>query len=324
MLLKRFALLLLVLGLLLSGCQSEPQTKTYTIAVMVELPWLEGIYHYFKEAMTEMGYVEGVNVTYIYEPTFGPDQAAFNQEAERLMAYDPDLFFTVGTMTTRAAKEAVTGTDIPVVFTPVINVMNEGLVDSLSRPGGNVTGVQIIDQSPKGLEWAIRIVPDAQNVYIPHNPADPITAGIMEGLLEAIPALGVNLLPSEVATVEEMVSRVATLPEHTIIYVVSPISSLEGGVEQLGQAALQYRVPLITCNRDINEPPFSIANYSVSTREEARQGARMVDRILRGANPADTPVETAEYFLTIHLGHAEQIGLQIPDSVLNQANEIIR
>ncbi|MCC6300209.1 MAG: ABC transporter substrate-binding protein [Anaerolineales bacterium] len=321
---KRFLLLFLALSLIISGCGGAPEKKTHTIGIIVEIPWLSPIVDNFKTTMTELGYVEGENVTYLYDLNVGPDQAAFDKEAARLMEENVDLFFTVGTMTTKAAKKATEGSDIPVVFTPVINPVEEGVVDSIARPGGNVTGVQIVDHSAKALEWALRIAPDTKHVYIPHNPDDTITMLIMKGVFEAIPSLGVELLPSEVKSVDEMLAAVSALPEDTIIFVVSPISSLETGVEQLGKEALKYGVPIFTCNREINTPPFPISNYTVTFSGEAKQGAQMVDRILKGAKPGDTPVETAEYFLDVDLKQAQAFGIQIPDEILNQANVIVR
>lgn len=322
--LKRFLILFLALSLILTGCGGTPKAKSYTIGVIVEIPWLAPIYDNFKITMAELGYIEGENITYLYDPNVGPDQAAFDQEAVRLVGQKVDMLFTVGTMTTKAAKKAVEGTNIPVIFTPVINPVEEGVVDSLASPGGNVTGVQIVDQSPRALEWALKIVPDAKNVYIPYNPADPISMMIMDGVLKAIPQLGVELVPSEVTSVEEMLARVETLPENTVIFLISPISSLEMGIEQIGKAALERQVPLFTCNREINTPPFPIANYTVSIFEEAKQGAHMADRVLKGAKPADMPVETAEYFLDLDLKQAKSFGVPIPDEILRQAATIIR
>ncbi len=316
---------LILLAMLASGCASAPTPKSYTVGVIVEINWLSPIFDNFKTTMTELGYVEGENITYLYNPEVGPDQAAFDAEAQRLMEQKVDIFFTVGTMTTKAAKKAVEGTDIPVVFTPVINPIEEGVVASIANPGGNVTGVQIVDHSPKGLEWALKIAPQTKFVYMPYNPADTISMMIVNGgMLEAISQLGVELAPSEVTSVDEMLARVDTLPEDTIIFLLSPLSSLEGGLEKLSQLAKERGVPVFSTNREIGASPFPVANYTVTMDGEAEQGANMVDRILKGQKPADMPVETAEYFLDIDLKSAEAYGIQIPDEIVKQANVIIR
>ncbi len=321
---KKLFVLFFALSLILSSCgASKPQS--YTVGVIVEISWLSPIVDHFKTTMTELGYVEGENITYLYNPEVGPDQAAFDAEAQRLMEQKVDIFFTVGTLTTKAAKKAVEGTDIPVVFTPVINPVEEGVVASIANPGGNVTGVQIIDHSPKGLEWALKIAPQTKHVYMPYNPADSISMMIVNGgMLEAIDQLGVELMPSEVTSVDEMLARVDTLPEDTIIYLLSPLSSLEGGLEQLSQAAKERGVPVFSTNREIGASPFPVANYTVTFAGEAQQGANMVDRILKGQKPADMPVETAEYYLDIDLASAEAYGVHIPDEIVKQANVVIR
>ncbi len=321
---KKLFFLFFALSLVLSSCgAAKPQS--YTVGVIVEISWLSPIFDNFKITMTELGYVEGENITYLYNPEVGPDQAAFDAEAQRLMEQKVDIFFTVGTLTTKAAKKAVEGTDIPVIFTPVINPVEEGVVASIARPGGNVTGVQIIDHSPKGLEWALKILPQTKHVYMPYNPADSISMMIVNGgMLDAVAQLGVELAPSEVTSVDEMLARVDTLPEDTIIYLLSPLSSLEGGLEQLSQLAQERGVPVFSTNREIGASPFPVANYTVTFAGEAEQGANMVDRVLKGQKPADMPVETAEYFLDIDLKSAAAYGVEIPNEIIKQANVIVR
>lgn len=316
--------LLAALSLLISSCGSA-KSKTYVVGVIVELPWLAAIYDSFKVSMTELGYVEGQNITYLYNPEVGSDQAAFDAEAQRLMDQKVDLFFTIGTLTTKAAQKAVEGTNIPVVFTPVINPVAEGVVKDIAHPGGNVTGVQIIDRSPKALEWALKIAPQTKHIYMPYNPADAITMMLVNGgILETIPQLGLELEPSQVSDVNEMLERVDALPEDTIIFLLSPISSLETGLEQLSQRAQARGIPIFTINRDVGLSPFPVANYTVSIAAEAQQGARMVDRIFQGQKPADMPIETAEYFLQIDLKTAQIYNLPVSDEILSQADTIIR
>ncbi|HDQ71298.1 MAG TPA: hypothetical protein ENN19_04270, partial [Chloroflexi bacterium] len=300
------------------------QAKTYTVGVMIEIPWLTPIYDNFKIHMADLGYVEGENITYIQNIDAGLDLATFEREANNLREQGVDLIFCMGTLPTQAAKSAVEGTDIPVLFTPVINPVQEGVVDSIANPGGNVTGVQVVDQSPKGLEWLTKILPGTEQVYVPYNPADGISTPIIESLRQAAPALGIELLPGEANSIDEMLATVRELPEGAAIFLVVPLPSLEPGVEALGQIALERNIPIGTYNRLINDPPHPIFTFSVDVSEEAKQGARLADRIFRGSDPATLPVETAEYFLTINIQQAETLGLEIPDTVLRQASSIVR
>ncbi len=317
---------LVVLSLLLTACGGggAQQPKTYTVGVMVEIAWLASIFDNFKPAMAELGYVEGKNITYIYHSEAGPDLPAFEREAKRLRDQKVDLILAIGTLTTKAAKKAVEGTNIPVIFIPVINPVEEGVVASINRPGGNVTGVQVVDQSPKALEWLLKVVPGTKKVYAPFNPADSITAQIMKGLREAAPKLGIELLPGEASSTDQMLAAIQALPKETVIFTTVPIPSIESGVEAAGKLAAERRIPVGTCNRLIGDPPFPVVTFSVDVRYEAKQGARMADRIFKGTKPAVLPVETAEYYLSINLKKAQEIGLNIPDEILRQAETVIR
>ena len=208
---KRFVFVLLILSLFLSGC-GEAKPKTYTVGVIMELAWLAPAYDGFKTSMTELGYVEGQNITYLYsEEVTGGDQAAFDAEAKRLVEQNVDLIFTIGTLPTKAAKTAVEGTNIPVVFDPVINPVEEGVVQSISSPGGNVTGIQVVNRADKALEWALKVIPGTKYVYIPYNPDDQFIVMIMQSLFDGVPQQGVELLPaSAVTTPEQMAAAVET------------------------------------------------------------------------------------------------------------------
>lgn len=321
---KRMFTLFIVVSLLLAGC-AQPKPKTYTIGVMMELIWLMPTYDNFKTSMAELGYVEGQNVAYVYNAdVVGVDQAAFDNEAKRLVDQKVDLIFAIGTLPTKAAQKAVAGTSIPVVFDPVINPVEEGVVASIAQPGGNVTGVQVVNRADKALEWALKIAPEARHVFIPYNPEDAFIVMILQSLFDSLPQLGLQLLPaSAVTTPEQMAAAVETLPENTIIFVTLLSANLEAGLDELAKQADKFDVPVFSTGRG-GDAPFAITDYSTTFAGQAGQGARMVDRILKGAKPADTPVETAEYFLFINLKAAQAYGLEISAEILEQADYILR
>lgn len=315
---------MVVFGVLLAACVSTSKAKTYTIGVIVEVQWLSPIFDNFKPALAELGYVEGKNITYIYHSEAGPDLPAFEREAQSLRNQKVDLILTIGTLPTQAAKKAVEGTAIPVLFVPVINPVGEGIVANISHPGGNVTGVQVVDRSPKALEWFLKAVPGAKKVYVPYNPADTVTTPSINSLREVAPVLGIEFLPGEVSSADQMLAAIRSLPQGTVIFLTAPMPSLEPGVEAAGKLALERRIPIGVYGRLITDPPFPVTNYSVDVSAEAKQGAKMADQILKGGKPANIPVETAEYFLTINLKKAQELGIQIPDAILEQASTIVR
>lgn len=321
---KRFVFALLSLSLFLAGC-GEAKPKTYTVGVIMELAWLAPAYDGFKTSMTELGYVEGQNITYLYsEEVTGGDQAAFDAEAKRLVEQNVDLLFTIGTLPTKAAQAAVEGTDIPVVFDPVINPVEEGVVQSISSPGGNVTGIQVVNRADKALEWALKVIPGTKYVYIPYNPDDPFIVMVMQSLFDGLPQQGVELLPaSAVTTPEQMAAAVETLPEDTIIFIGLLSANLEAGLDTLVAQADQYDVPIFATGRG-GDTSFPITDYTTTFAGQAEQGAHMVDRIFKGAKPASTPVETAEYYLFINLKAAQAYGVDVSDDILKQAHHIAR
>jgi putative ABC transport system substrate-binding protein len=134
----------------------ETQDKTFTVGIVNEVLVLSPVVEGFKAGMTDLGYTEGENIVYIYNgPT--PASQAIDDEMESLLAQDVDLILSVGGLPTRRAKQAVEGTDMPVVFGLVSNPVGLGIVESIARPNGNLTGVQVGIETPKSLEMLVKI-----------------------------------------------------------------------------------------------------------------------------------------------------------------------
>jgi putative ABC transport system substrate-binding protein len=314
-------ILFIITGLLLTACGGvQAQDKTFTIGVINYAPPLEKSFEGFKAEMAELGYVEGENVTYIYNGPM-PDPQAGEREAESLVAQDVDLIFTIGTQATLQAKQAVAGTDVPVVFAPVINPVEEGVVESIRQPGGNVTGIQSGSTLSKALEWLLKLTPEATKVYVPYNPEDAVSVTSVAPLREAAATLGVELLLDEVDTLEEVVATVKTLPEDTVFFMVAAPSI--GFNDDLFKAATDRGIA-IGSNLSTQIELGALVTYATDYFSMGKQAARLADQALRGTAPADLPVETSEYFLTINLKAAEAIGLDIPDDILRQADTVIR
>jgi putative ABC transport system substrate-binding protein len=321
--LKYSSILILILtGLLLAACGGvQAQDKTYTIGVINYDPGLEKTFEGFKAGMAELGYVEGENVTYIYNGVLAPDPQVIDREIESFLAQDVDLFFTMGTEPTLRVKKAVAGTDIPVIFAPVINPVKEGVVDSIRQPGGNVTGVQLGNDIPKALEWLLKLAPEATKVYTPYNPEDGVSVTSVASLSEAASTLGVELLLDEVHTPEELAAAIETLPRDVAFFIV-PMPSLEP-MSNFIEIAVKRGIAIGSTNPAHLEVG-ALVTYGLNLLSMGEQAARLADQALQGTDPADLPVETAEYFLNINLKVADAIGLDIPDEILRQADTVIR
>ena len=191
-----FVILLVIIGLLLTGCGGAPKTKTYIIGVLNPSLNQEDTVKGFKEGMTELGYVEGQNVTYIYDGPVSADK--LDAVAQDLVKAKVDLILAITTSATKAAQKATAGTDIAVVFIPVTDPVGAGVVASLTKPGGNTTGVTTSTQEGKRLEWLLQVAPTIKQIYIVYNPKDQSPVLALKTVSETAAKLGVELITREV------------------------------------------------------------------------------------------------------------------------------
>ena len=201
----------IVLVLVLTGCGGTPKTKTYTIGVVNPSPNQEDTIKGFKEGMTELGYVEGKNVTYIYDGPVSADK--LDAVAQILVKANVDLILAITTPATQAAQKATAGTDIAVVFIPVTDPVGAGVVASLTKPGGNTTGVTYTTQEGKRLEWLLQVAPTIKHIYIVYNPKDQSPVLALKTVSETAAKLGVELITREASTTEEARVAFKNIPE---------------------------------------------------------------------------------------------------------------
>lgn len=320
----QFALVILfvMIGSLLTGCGDTPGTKTYTIGVVNPSPNQETTVKGFKDGMTELGYVEGTNVTFIYDGPVSADK--LDAVAQGLVKAKVNLILAITTSATKAAQKATSGTDIAVVFIPVTDPVGAGVVASLTNPGGNITGVTPSAQEGKRLEWLLQVAPKIKQIYIVYNPKDQSPVLALKTVSETAAKLGVELITREVSTTEEAMLAVKNTPKEADAIFFLPDSVVNARAVDIYKMATDLKLPTSGPNMaTVNDGVLTA--YSVDLTVAARQqAARLADQILQGAKPADLPVETARLFAAINLKTAQAIGLDIPDDILRQANIIIR
>ena len=200
----------IVLVLLLTACNGKPKTKTYTIGVVNPSSNQEETIKGFKEGMTELGYVEGKNVTYIYAGPVSADK--LDAVAQDLVKAKVNLILAITTSATQAAQKATAGTDIAVVFIPVTDPVGAGVVASLTKPGGNTTGVTYTTQEGKRLEWLLQVAPTIKHVYIVYNPKDQSPVLALKTVSETAARLGVELITREANTAEAAEAAFMNIP----------------------------------------------------------------------------------------------------------------
>jgi putative ABC transport system substrate-binding protein len=318
-----FAVLLV---LLLAGCGSDKdqngESGDYTIGIINLVPIMDDIVDGFKSQMVELGYVEGENLTYVYD---GPAGSIDNLDslAQELVEADVDLILSLSTPATQAVQRATAEKPIPCVFAPLQDPVGSGLVPSLREPGGNMTGVTSGLSEGKRLEWLTLAAPNVKRVYIIYNTDDPAPVAALELVSEAADQLGVELIPQPARNAEEVATAIENIPDDVDAIMIVPDAVVGQSIEDLVTASIERKLPFLATAGDL-VADGALMSYGVETVSIGEQTARLADHILKGADPADMPVEVAEHFLTINLQTAEAIGLEIPDDVLRQADTIIR
>jgi putative ABC transport system substrate-binding protein len=276
-----------------------------------------------REALRELGWIEGRNIAIEYHWAIMEGEQV-RAETVELVARNPDVIVTTGAPTLAAAHK-VTRT-IPIVFVLVTDPVSDGFVASLANPGGNITGFTIFEHSFAGkwLEMLKEAAPAMTRVAVMQNPDHPAWEGYLRAINAVAPALGVEVTPAPVqnaAEIERALEAFAIIPNGALIL-------LPGGLavnhrELVADLAKRYRLPSIYSLR-IFPTSGGLMSYGVVLTEPYRQAATYVDRILKGAKPADLPVQASAVFeLVINLKTAKALGLDIPPTLLARADEVI-
>jgi putative ABC transport system substrate-binding protein len=277
-------------------------------------------------ALRELGYVEGQNVAFEYRYAEGKLDR-YSELAAELVRLKVDIILVAGgTAMIRAAQNATK--TIPIVMAGSIDPVRAGLVKSLARPGGNVTGLTILNRELGGkrLELLKEAVPKVARIAVLYAPASRGSAlTVKEDLPVAARALGLTIRPWEIRTADDFEKVFAALKKQPPdgLY-VSPDALMGANQKRTIGFALESRFPSIYSNRE-GVDAGGLMYYGADAADSYRRLAYYMDRILKGAKPADLPVEQPTKFeLIINLKTAKQIGVTIPQSVLYRADRVIR
>jgi ABC-type uncharacterized transport system substrate-binding protein len=279
----------------------------------------------FRQGLKEAGYVEGQNVTVEYRWAEGLNDRLPALAAELVHRQVAVLVAGGGTPSALAAK-AATAT-IPIVFELSPDPVAIGLVASLNRPGGNMTGVTNlnIETGPKRLELLRQMVPAATKIAILINPSsEALAKAFLQILRPAASALGLQLHVLEASTERDIDKAFAALGQlRTDALVIQPDVFFTSRDEQFGALAVRYAVPTISLYR-----PFvsagGLVSYGPSQTDNYRLVGNYAGRILKGEKPAELPVQrSTKVELIINLKTAKALGLNIPEPLIGRADEVI-
>ena len=279
----------------------------------------------FGQGLRELGYVEGKNIVIEWRSAEGKRDRLPSLAAE-LVRLKVDIIVTAGPPATRSAKEATV--TIPIVFAQDGDPVASGFVASLARPGGNITGLSTLapELSGKRLELLKEIVPRLSRVAVLGNSTNPANAQVLKETELAAGVFGVKLQYLDVLDPKDIETAFRAASKGRADAVLMTVS---GGVvlsqrTQVVELAAKSRLPAMYSIREYVETG-GLMSYGVSLIDLDRRAATYVDKILKGAKPADLPVEQPTKFeFIINLTAAKQIGLTIPPNVLVRADKVIK
>jgi len=279
----------------------------------------------FRQGLSKAGYVEGQNVAIEYRWAEGrydrlPELATelVNRKVAVIAASGG------GDVASRAAKDATS--TIPIVFIGGGDPVEAGLVASLGRPGGNITGISFIavELTPKRLELLSELVPQARVIGLLVNPNSPTAERTIRNVREGASAKGVQLAVMQAGGEGEFATAFASLSQlHAGGIVVAADPLFGQRREELAALAAQHRIPAIYAFREYADSG-GLISYGPSLTATYRQAGTYVGRILAGAKPADLPMQQPAIFeLVVNLQTAKALGLAVPQSILARADEVI-
>ena len=284
-------------------------------------------YGAFRHGMRELGYVEGKNLIIEWRWA-GGEIKRLDALAAELVQLNLDLIATAGNDAAIAAKKA-TGT-IPIVMATSADPVDNGLVASSARPGGNMTGLSDMgsELAPKRLQLLLSMTSTAtrkaSRVAVLVAAGSTSNAKGLAGLLAAGATLGVTILPFTVGTPGEIEAAFSSMRQQkadALIVLLNPVFQQQRS--QIAQLAAQHRLPSMTADRQYPETG-SLMSYGPNLADNLRRAALYADKIFKGRKPADLPVEQPTIFeLVINGKTAKALGLKIPNSILVQATKVI-
>jgi putative tryptophan/tyrosine transport system substrate-binding protein len=276
----------------------------------------------FRERLEKLGWTEE-NIRIDYRLAIG-ESAKFQAAGAALVGLGPDVIVTQGSPALRAIRQETSA--IPVVFTFVSEPVAQGFVESLARPGGNLTGFTnfAFSFAAKWLEALKEIAPRISRVMLIVNPANPSGAGLSQFVEKLAPNYGVEAVSVHVrsaAEIESAITKVGNGPDHALIILPDGlvVTHRDLTIELVNRARIPAVYPFRTFARN-----GGLMSWGTDFSEVYRQAATYVDRILRGVKPGDLPVQAPTKFeLVINLKTAKALGLEVPPTLLVLADEVI-
>jgi len=277
----------------------------------------------FQQTLQQLGWSEGRNVR--IDIRWGADDVERERRyAAELIGLAPDIILAGGTLSMAALQQ--TGRSVPIVFAAIADPVGAGFVDSLARPGGNVTGFMAFEYSLSGkwLELLKEIAPSVKRAAVLRDAANPLGIGQFSVIQAAAPSFGVEVNAINVrdaGEIERAVAAFARSPNGGLVVTTSATATVHNDL--IIKLAARHKLPAVYGNR-FSVTGGGLVSYAPDYVDQYRDAAGYVDRILKGEKPADLPVQQATKIeLLINLKTAKALGLSVPLSLRGRADEVI-
>jgi len=306
------------------AAQQSPGGKRYRIGFLWDSPKVfPDELEAFRRKLRELGYVEGHNVAIEYRWAEGKP-ARMRELADELVRLKVDVIIAPSSIYTGAAKQATA--KIPIVFMSHADPLGSGHISSLGRPGGNITGLSLMmtETNVKGLQIFKEAIPGLSRIAVIWDPATPSHPPGLQAVEAAGPSFGLAVQSVAVRSATEYASAFTTIireRSNGVLVLSTPFFIADA--KRLADLAAAHKLPTLFGPKH-HVTVGGLMSYSPDRVDLWRRGAVYVDKILKGANPADLPVEQPTKFeLAINLKTAKALGIKIPSSVLLRADEVI-
>ncbi len=308
---------------LLFGCSSSASTEMPTIGVaqLVSHTSLNTIRDAFTDQMEELGYEDGKNVSYDYADASGQIN---NLNSIMSQYQDENAAVVVAIATPTAQAAANISEEIPVVFSAVSDPVGAGLVESLEKPGGNITGTSDEVQVDQILDLALQLVPEAKTVGFLYNASEANSVSNLESAKEYCDQKGLTLVEGTGSNLTELQSSASVLCEQVDILFAPNDNTVASGMAALSQIALDAQTPFFV-GADSMVQDGGLATVGIDYEELGIETANMVDAILNGEDPSEMPVKVFKDDLNIYINQSalDQLGLTLPEEIQNNERLVI-
>jgi putative tryptophan/tyrosine transport system substrate-binding protein len=301
--------------------------KIYHIGILSGIAYFSDTQQGFKEKMTEFGYIEGKNVAYdLHQTDF--DLNIYNSILEKFISNKSDLILVFPTEAAQVAKSLTAKTNIPVIFIGA-NVEDANLIKSVGEPGGNITGVRWTGSDIALLRFEVmrEIVPQTKRFLIAFQRGVSIVGGQLAAIHSAADKDNIKILEIPADNVSELEAKLkSTIVKDgdTVLCILDPLTPSPEAFKMLNDFAGAHHIPFGGTMLSTNKEYDSLFGLNPSNVEMGKQAAELATKILQGSPAGKLPVFSAEPRLTINYKAIKKMGLDVSESVLSRANEIIR